>query len=239
MLAASSLLVAVFALAPPHASAPKQAKVHAQASQAPVITRLAATLGTPVTLTAKERKRLSAVASAVVDGQASTARRSWVAFAKRYVGSHPSATRDDINALLGLVLKQSYLDQHEDLALLAAKVEFFNQQKQAIQAHLTALRDAVAGRADDAKLTLQPLELMDFKAGGVPTTLGRAKTMTVAEWTTVSTHLGAALERAESSERLGHIELRQLLAAYNQAAQLMENVFKTMDDAYSSIIGKI
>ena len=148
------LLLAV-ALAPTVHASPKAA-VRAKTAAAPAKTKLSprlrdvlAVLGEPVKLTKAERAKVGKVVAAMpAPGAEANVPKAWAGLVKSWHGHQPTA---DINALIQLVIAQSYLEQNEDLAFYAAKVKHFNEAKAKLREHLKSERARVGKLAPQAK----------------------------------------------------------------------------------------
>ena len=91
-------------------------------------------------LTDFQLKMLDELSESVKAGEIEVGRSQFAQFIKSVKAGTDHLSQSDIEALINVVLRQSYLDQMEDLRQVAEKVEHINSQKKAVRDHLDKLR---------------------------------------------------------------------------------------------------
>ena len=140
--------------------------------------------------------------------------------------------------MLAVILRDSVLARHKDLREAAARVEFSNAKQHAIRVHLKSLRSALSAVSEGETLTFTPLIVRDYAAGEAPTRSARPVSKTHAAWTNYVETLEGILRDAEEEEKLGNMEIQDLMSRYNMAEQLAGSKMDD-DDTDLSVIQKI
>lgn len=234
----------LFALPIPAQPAPAQpaardhvAKVR---TRTPTLSRLMTRFGTSIRLTASEQRRLEKTTKAAAAAQDDRALELWSSFENRYRKAHPKVTSQTTEALLARVIRGAFFVGDPKLEALANEAEFYNRQRQALQGEASALRRTQAGRKSTERVAFAPVQLSKYALDTKPTAPGVASTRTVKDWKAHLSHVDkqiAALD--EESERLGNMEIQNLMARYNQAEALAAAIFKKSEDSDTSVINKI
>jgi len=108
----------------------------------------------------------------------------------------PEGTLTDPNALIQYVLRESYLDQTQDLTFYAQKVKFFNECKKQVRDYLTNLRDLQTDYKDGEQLAI-PITSTEVAEDGSQVEVEHNLTLTLKE---IQTLLEVNIEPAESDE---------------------------------------
>ena len=116
----------------------------------------------------------------------------------------------DSFALIHWVIRQSYLEQIDELRFMADSVKYFNSQKNAIR---ESIRRARAYRGLLKKLN-QPTAVIDSEIES----------------------LNAYVARLGDDSSLRQLGLQELLQKHTQIIQAISNMFKTFNDAIKAII---
>ena len=95
-------------------------------------------------LSRNQTKDLRFIGSLISNGESSdTIQNNWSNFVTNEWNTIKGLNKDipiDINALVQMVLREAYLENSEDLAVYAKKVEYFNEKKKKIQEHINEIR---------------------------------------------------------------------------------------------------
>ena len=101
-------------------------------------------------LTPEARGTLTQLSQALTESLASPEAPAGSALQSRwqeFVGQQAQSGGIDVNALVQQVLRESYMENTQDLYFYAEKVKFFNELKKGIREELTRARESLAGSA--------------------------------------------------------------------------------------------
>jgi len=117
----------------------------------------------------------------------------------------------DINAVIQYVLRESYLENNEDIQFYAEKVKFFNETKEKIRGSLKNMVNLHRGASTASMLgNKESIEDLEEK-----------------------------LKAIGDDAQLSNIDLQNMLQKQQQTIQTMSNVSKTMHDTALALIRKI
>lgn len=152
--------------------------------------------------------------------------------------------KQDINALIQHVIRQSYLECSEDLRHYANKVTFYNDLKKDIRDSLANARErlsGVAGKDGDHKFK-KPYVASVFSGEytGQGKTGNKKKTCkTKAELEAYIEELEGKLNSVGDDAQLANVDLQNILQKQQQAIQTLSNVSKSCHDTAMSVIRKM
>jgi hypothetical protein len=168
-------------------------------------------------LVSTQRDRLERVVRHLRVGNQNAGRREWQSMISQ-LAAKPSGAPMDVNALIQYVLRESYVEQNEDLQFHAEKVRYFNNAKRKMRQHLREIR------------AIQSQWL------GVS---GGTSVQPDAEWTTFIQKLEQQLQTVGEDAQLANIDLQSALQKQQQTMQMMSQVSKLLHDTAMAIIRKV
>ncbi len=168
----------------------------------------------------------------------------------------------DVNALVQLVVRESYLDTCEDLRVFADKVRQFNKRKKAIRDYLTALQKVRAEilcaaqkchldlcrmtAKDSAKFArilkehtqVYAVGPLEYELGIPDRVLGRSVT-SLASLDSEISRLEQKLATVGDDAQLANIDLQNVLQKQQQVLQMLSTISALVHDSAMAIIRKI
>jgi hypothetical protein len=143
----------------------------------------------------------------------------------------------DINVLVQSVMRESYLQQTEDLKKYQDKVQYFNETKKKIRDEQDKARNAkiTPGSAPLRKINITaekgtPPIISPHNAGIVKTEQERQDYLR---------YLQDKLNSVGDDAQLANIDLQNVLQKQQQFVQMMSNISKLLNDTAMSVIRKI
>lgn len=196
-------------------------------------------IATPVTLTDsltdEDRLSLSRVVVGLRRSDTERATDTWASLL-RALRSRPGPPVDP-QALIQWVLRESYLDQVEDLAHYADRVRFFNEQKRAIREHLAEARAVRADMPPDRRAELQTITVAaQYEKGQPPVRVGSIQVMSEEELKEYLEDLEQQMQTVGEDSQLANIELQDLMQKQQQTLQTLSNVSKLLHDTAMAVI---
>lgn len=168
----------------------------------------------------------------------------------------------DPNTLVVEVLRESYVQNTEDLRLYAERVRYFNESKKVVRGYLGALRQFKANVTSDAREASVDLCRGDKKdlailaklfrrhahayqvgefehSQCIPARMPPAGVNTVALLNATIARWEERLASIGDDAQLANVELQHVLQKQQQTLQMMSNVSKMLHDTAMSVIRKI
>jgi hypothetical protein len=187
--------------------------VHAHSSQPDekmvLALQAAAVVESQAPLSLSEGRKMQQVIEALRFGDSERARGQWSQLIASTVDGGGAV---DVNALVQVVLRESFLGTTEDLRAFAEKVRYFNEVKK-------HLREQIQ-RATEVLATLK-------KAGPRSTLEAHIK------------DLEEKLDSVGDDAQLANVDLQNILQKQQQTLQMMSNISKMLHDTAMAIIRKI
>lgn len=150
------------------------------------------------------------------------------------------ATNDrnlDINALVQSVMRESYLQQTEDLKKYKDKVQYFNETKKKIRDEQDKARKA---RITPGSAPLRKMNITVEKGTQTIISLQNAGIVkTEQERQDYLRYLEDKLNSVGDDAQLANIDLQNALQKQQQLVQMMSNISKLLSDTAMSVIRKI
>lgn len=142
----------------------------------------------------------------------------------------------DINTLVQSVVRESYLQQTEDLKKYKDKVQYFNETKKKIRDEQDKTRKAkfTPGSA--------PLLKMNITTGGTPTIISSPNAgivKTEQERQNYLRYLQDKLNAVGDDAQLANIDLQNALQKQQQLVEMISNISKLLNDTAMDIVRKI
>jgi hypothetical protein len=143
----------------------------------------------------------------------------------------------DINALVQSVMRQSYLQQTEDLKKVKDRVQHFNETKQKIRDEQDKVRTA---KLTPGSAPLRRINITTRK-GTLPMISGQDTGIvkTEQERQDYLRYLEDKLDSIGDDAQLANVDLQNVLQKQQQAIQMMSNISKLLNDTAMSVIRKI
>ncbi len=166
---------------------------------------------------------LNEVSSQLSKGNTADAMATWGEGLKTALGRDPSNV--DVNALIQLVMRESYMENTEDLKFFAEKVKHFNEQKKEIRGYLQEVRESRSNLQEPdflhdppfpfPELAPSPIHLEDLS------------------------NLGEKLQNVGDDAQLANVDMQNWLQKQQQTLQMMSNISKTMQDTAMAVVRKL
>lgn len=177
-------------------------------------------------LSAAQSQTLAAIGRELAKNPSSPdAARTWREF---IAAARPSAI--DVNALVQWVLRESYLQQTEDLRFYAEKVKRFNDMKSKLRGEIDRANAAVAPATSIARVA--PGAIAVHKAS---VSAAQPKAQAGAPVRALEQQLQTAGDDAQ----LANVDLQNILQKQQQTLQMMSNISKMLHDTAMAVIRKI
>jgi len=201
---------------------------------------------------ASARAELSSISSSLSSGETDQVQSQFANF----IRSNNVHQYQDVNALVQQVLRESYMQNTEDLRHYAEKVRSFNEQKALIRDYLSELRQhstesreaAIAGGVTGDDLETAGLTSgFSFSMSGDNEAAAQALGLTgglegadtiqgvddlIAKWEDKLNTIG-------DDAQLANVDLQNMLQKQQQTLQMMSNISKALHDTAMAIIRKI
>ncbi|MBU03275.1 MAG: hypothetical protein CME55_08275 [Halieaceae bacterium] len=201
---------------------------------------------------ASARAELSSISSALSSGDTDQVQSQFANF----IRSNNVHQYQDVNALVQQVLRESYMQNTEDLRHYAEKVRSFNEQKSLIRDYLSELRQhstssreaAIAGGTTGDDLETAGLSGgFSFQTSGDNAAAAQALGLTDGlEGATTIQGLDDLIAKWEDKlntigddAQLANVDLQNMLQKQQQTLQMMSNISKALHDTAMAIIRKI
>lgn len=253
-----SLLALLVVAAPPAKTKAAKTKATVEVSQArpsarqaggaafgelaePALREALLAMGEPVTLGAKEAKAAAKVVAELRAGHVERARKAWAALVEQHHAA--GAYRDaDVGALVGMVLRESYLESNKDLQFMAGKVAFFNAVKRELRDELRATRDAVAaarGKGTPTVTVPTALVRVQFEAGRRAVLARKSSTLSLPQAEVMIEKWEQQLSSVGDDAQLANLDLQNALQKQQQTLQMMSNISKMLHDTAKAVVCKL
>ena len=176
---------------------------------------------------------------------------------REFLGDNAMTGFTDINQLIQWVMREAYLDNMEDLRLVATKVRYYNEVKKKIREELTQAREYLANNAvgknsEDVLggpgynyVDVQSADVPEFVDGEPrvrafpPTTIGDGSAVTKGTHENYIKTLEEKLTTMGDDAQLAQVDLQNWSQKQQQTLQLMSNLSKSLHDLSMSVIRKI
>jgi len=202
----------------------------------------------PRGLPSTKKKNLINVVREIKKGNNTAASKEW----QKAISGLPRATAgQDINALIQWVMRESYIENLQDLEMNKKKVSFYNKQKQQIRDNITQMRKleqqrtrALRGKRapKNEKIQVKQIDLQrvpKFQSGRSANLLTKSLAMNKAQYEAYLKSLEQKLGTVGEDAQLANIEMQNSLQKSQQMLQSMSNVSKMMYDTAILTIRKI
>lgn len=176
------------------------------------------------TLAGGMSQSLSEVSSQLAKGDTAGAMATWGESLKTSLSQGP--LNMDINALIQDVLRESYMQNTEDLKHFAEKVKHNNEQKKELRGYLQEVR---ASRSNVSEISGEPPS-PSLPSGG---------SITQGQLENPMAQLGEQLQSLGDDAQLANIDLQNVLQKQQQTLQTMSNVSKLLHDTAKAVIRKM
>jgi len=169
--------------------------------------------GSQIHLTPDQSEKINKVIRNLQLGKNETALKKWENLVANLVLDGHSPRDIDVNALILWVMRQSYIENSEDLRFLADTVQYYSSQKKVFR---VAIRKARTYRRTLDKLN-QPTSAIDFEID----------------------HLLTCFSSLNEGDQLATVDLQNTLQKQQQTLQIMSNISKQLNDTAMAVIRKI
>lgn len=159
-------------------------------------------------------------------------------FTEEYFNEYPTSFPQDINAIIQLVLRESYLDTTEDLKYYAEKVKYYNSVKKRIRDQANAMRD-------DLKEMLSASDSLHKKLKKVEKSAKRLRRdwkhhlAVVSDFESYIQDYEEKLSTIGDDAQLANLDLQNSVQKMTQTLQMMSTISKQMHDTAMNIIRNI
>lgn len=159
-------------------------------------------------------------------------------FTEEYFTEYPTSFPQDINAIIQLVLRESYLDTTEDLKYYAEKVKYYNSVKKRIRDQANAMRD-------DLKEMLSASDSLHKKLKKVEKSAKRLRRdwkhhlAVVSDFESYIQDYEEKLSTIGDDAQLANLDLQNSVQKMTQTLQMMSTISKQMHDTAMNIIRNI
>jgi gluconate kinase len=194
----------------------------------------------PTTVTPAQRVALANVVAALKQGNTAKGNQLWTEFCKSYFDSRGKAA--GVNDFVLYVLYESYLVMNAMLNEYAQRVAYFNQHKQAVREHVSALRRrrTEALQRQLPSISVPVLSLTPRFQLNAPAIQSRGTSYMkpdqiqseIAAWQ-------AKLNQIAHDAELANIDLQNALQRQQQVLQMLSNVSKMLRDTATAVISNI
>ena len=196
------------------------------------------------------QSELGAMSSALTDGPdgkpaTETLQGKWANF----IGKAAKFGGVDVNALVQMVLRESYMETTQSLYMYAEKVRYYNNLKKEIRDELTQARNVLADHSgakpeDALDQPYDTIEVADAFTGKEQADGGSGHPQgepaeTLADLEEYIKGLEEKLNSVGDDAQLANVDLQNMLQKQQQTMQMMSNISKMLHDTAMAIIRKI
>lgn len=211
--------------------------------------------GQGVALNGTQQTQVTAIAQSISSGASTESIQSkWADFVSG-MNAGPSGGCIDVNALVQEVLRQSYMEQTQDLEFYAQKVQFYNTLKQQIRGELTKARneDSASVGLSGSDSDLNTCNLAGGSYQGInyanepdtttnppsPKVLGNPSMTNRAQLENYISNLEDQLNSVGDDAQLANVDLQDTLQKQQATLQMVSNISKMLYDTATAVIRKI
>lgn len=159
-------------------------------------------------------------------------------FTEEYFTEYPTSFPQDINAIIQLVLRESYLDTTEDLKHYAEKVKYYNSAKQRIREYADRMRDDLKEMHNASDSLHKKLKKVEKSAKRLRRDWKHHLSV-VSDFENYIQEYEEKLSTIGDDAQLANIDLQNSVQKLTQTMQMMSTISKQMHDTAMSIIRNI
>ena len=159
-------------------------------------------------------------------------------FTEEYFNEHPTSFAQDINAIIQLVVRESYLATTEDLKYYAEKVKYYNSVKKRLREHANGMREDLKEMHNASDSLHKKLKKVEKSAKRLRRDWKHHLSV-VSEFENYIQEYEEKLSTIGDDSQLANLDLQNSVQKLTQSLQMMSNISKQMHDTAMAIIRNI
>lgn len=184
----------------------------------------------PKLTSVEQRSSLDATLTNLREGNMEGAREAWTVCVSNWT---EISAEKNFDSFILYILNQSFLQTSPDLLVHAEKVRFYNEQKQALQEHLSALRkhESAYTQSEIGDATIESLVLAPYVPGGAVVRSREQERVPRDElgpriegWERVLDTIVANADSSDSKLRVAMAKERALIQAMSAASKMLHEI---------------
>ena len=159
-------------------------------------------------------------------------------FTEEYFNEYPTSFPQDINAIIQLVVRESYLATTEDLKYYAEKVKYYNSAKKRLREHANRMRDDLKEMHNASDSLHKKLKKVEKSAKRLRRDWKHHLSV-VSDFENYIQEYEEKLSTIGDDSQLANLDLQNSVQKLTQSLQMMSNISKQMHDTAMAIIRNI